>query len=86
MKTHTLLIVTVMVGLLSAGCSKQVAGQNRVLFEYLGEPVPLSANTDAAYTKAGLTGALQDAAQAASVTLTEVEIDDSEFPPLVGVV
>ena len=44
MKTQTLLIITVLLGLLSAGCSKQVAGPNRVLFDYLGEPVPLPAN------------------------------------------
>ena len=40
---------------------------------------------DAAYTKEGLTSAMQEAAQAANITLTKVEVDDSEFPFLVGV-
>ena len=56
------------------------------MYKYLGEPVLPPANLDAAYTKQGLTGAMQDAAQAAGITLTKVEIDDSEFPFLVGVI
>jgi hypothetical protein len=86
MKKHTLLIVVVLFGLLSAGCSKHVTGPNQALFAYLGDPVAPPANMDAAYTKQGLTSAMQDAAQAANITLGKVEIDDSEFPFLVGVV
>ena len=41
---------------------------------------------DAAYTKEGLTSAMHDAAKAAGVTLAKLEIDDSEFPFLVGVI
>lgn len=41
---------------------------------------------DAAYTREGLTHAMQAAAKAAGVTLTKLQIDDSEFPFLVGVV
>jgi hypothetical protein len=86
MKTHTSLIVAVLLGLLSAGCSKHAAGSNQALFDYLGNPVAPPANMDAAYTKEGLTSAMQNAAQAANISLTKVEVDDSEFPFLVGVV
>jgi len=86
MKNYTSLIVAVLLGFLLVGCSKHVPGPNQVLFDYLGEPVAPPANMDAAYTKAGLTGAIQDAAQAANLTLVTVEIEDSEFPFLVGVV
>jgi hypothetical protein len=60
-------------------------GPNQVLFEYLGNPVPAPANLDAAYTKAGLTQAMQTAAQNAGISLRKLEIDDSEFPFLVYV-
>lgn len=85
MKNHISLIIAVLLGLLSAGCSKHATGPNQVLFDYLGGPVASPANMDAAYTKQGLTSALQDASQAASISLTKVEVDDSEFPFLVGV-
>jgi hypothetical protein len=61
-------------------------GPNQVLFEYLGNPVPAPANLDAAYTREGLTRAMQTAARDAGVSLVKLEIDDSEFPFLVGVV
>jgi len=92
MKKHTLLIVTVTLGLLSAGYSTHAsepatpAGPNKVLYDYLGDPVASPANMDAAYTKEGLTRAMQAAAKAAGITLAKLEIDDSEFPFLVGVV
>jgi hypothetical protein len=85
-KNHTSLIVAVLFGLLSVSCSKHVTGPNQVLFDYLGDPVAPSANMDAAYTKQGLASAIQDAAHAANITLAKVEVDDSEFPFLVGVV
>jgi hypothetical protein len=44
------------------------------------------ANLDASYTKDGLTHAMQAAAQNAGISLVKLEIDDSEFPFLVGVV
>ena len=83
MRNCTLLIVVAVVGLLATGCSKQ---GNQALYNYLGDPVAPPAGMDTAYTKQGLTSAMQDAAQAANVTLTRVEVDDSEFPFLVGVV
>jgi hypothetical protein len=86
MKNHTSLIIAVLLGLLLVGCSKHGTGPNQVLFDYLGNPVAPPANMDAAYTKEGLTSAMQEAAQAANITLTKVEVDDSEFPFLVGVV
>ncbi len=61
-------------------------GNNKVLFEYLGNPVAPPANLDAAYTKEGLTHAMQAAAQNAGISLVKLEIDDSEFPFLVWVV
>jgi len=86
MKQYTSLIIAALLGLLWVGCSKHATGPNQVLFGYLGDPVAPPANMDAAYTKEGLTSAMQEAAQAASITLTKVEVDDSEFPFLVGVV
>ena len=86
MKIHTSLIIAVLLGLLLVACSKHPTGPNQVLFDYLGDPVAPPANMDAAYTKEGLTSAMREAAQAANITLTKVEVDDSEFPFLVGVV
>jgi hypothetical protein len=40
----------------------------------------------AAYTREGLTSAMRAAARTAGISLTKLEIDDSEFPPLVGVI
>jgi hypothetical protein len=62
------------------------SGPNQGLFEYLGNPVAPPPDMDAAYSKAGLTRAIQTAAQNAGLSLVRVEIDDSEFPFLVGVV
>jgi hypothetical protein len=66
--------------------SPALSGPNRVLFEYLGNPVPPPANMDAAYSKTGLVNAMQTAAGSAGVSLKKIEIDDSEFPFLVGVI
>jgi hypothetical protein len=61
-------------------------GPNQVLFDYLGNPVAPPENLDVSYTKEGLTHAMQAAAQNAGISLVKLEIDDSEFPFLVGVV
>jgi hypothetical protein len=66
--------------------SVSATGPNRVLFNYLGNPVVPPADMDAAYTKEGLTRAMQSAAQNAGVSLVKLEIDDSEFPFLIGLV
>jgi hypothetical protein len=63
-----------------------LSGPNQVMFDYLGDPVAPPPDMDAAYSKAGLTRALQTAARKAGITLVTLEIDDSEFPFLVGVV
>jgi hypothetical protein len=61
-------------------------GPNRELFEYLGDPVDPPANMDAAYTKDGLINAIQTAARKAGIPVKRVEVEDSEFPFLVGLV
>jgi RNA polymerase sigma factor (sigma-70 family) len=63
-----------------------IAGPNQAMLDYLGNPVPPPPGLDAAYTKQGLISAIQAAAQSANIPLKSVEIDDSEFPFLVGVV
>ena len=60
-------------------------GSNQAMLDYLGNPVPPPPNLNAAYSKEGLITALQNAAQAASIVLKRIEIDDSEFPFLIGV-
>ena len=61
-------------------------GPNQALLEYLGDPVEPPADMSAAYTKDGLIKAIQTAARNAGIKLKQVEIDDSEFPFLVGVI
>ena len=56
------------------------------LVEFLGAPLQPPPNLSQAYTKQGLLNALQQAAQQAGVPLNKVEVDDSEFPYLLGVV
>jgi len=58
---------------------------NQVMLDYLGNPTPPPPNLSAAYTREGLIDALQNAAQAANIVLKKIEIDDSEFPFLIGV-
>jgi hypothetical protein len=91
MKTCTSLIVAAALGLSSAGYSTHAsdstaADPNKAIYEYLGAPVAPPASMDAAYSKEGLTSAMQTAANAAGISLTKLEIDDSEFPFLVGVI
>jgi hypothetical protein len=62
------------------------AGANQVLFNYLGNPVAPPADMDPAYTKEGLEQGMKTAAQNAGITLVRVQIDDSEFPFLIGVI
>jgi hypothetical protein len=59
---------------------------NQALFEYLGNPVAPPADLDPAYTKSGLSNTIELAARNAGVTLKKIEMDDSEFPCLIGVV
>jgi RNA polymerase sigma factor (sigma-70 family) len=56
------------------------------LVQYLGAAVEPPANLDAAYTKEGLLDALQLTARNAGITLKKVQVEDSEFPYLLGVV
>ena len=59
---------------------------NQPLFEYLGNPVVPPDNLDPAYARSGLSNTISLAAQNAGVTLKKIEMDDSEFPCLIGVV
>jgi hypothetical protein len=61
-----------------------LTGPNRALLEYLGDAVEPPADMDAAYSKDGLTKAIKTAARKAGVSVKRIEIDDSEFPFLVG--
>lgn len=63
-----------------------LAPQNRAVLKYLGQPVEPPLNMNPAYSKAGLIKAIETAAQRAGVTIRRVEIEDSEFPFLVGLV
>jgi hypothetical protein len=70
----------------STGVPVSLTGPNRALLEYLGDPVQTPANLDAAYGKDGLIEAIQAAARKAGISVRQVEIEDSEFPFLVGVI
>jgi hypothetical protein len=69
-----------------AGGPVSMEGPNRAILQYLGDPVQPPADMKAAYAKDGLLQAVRDAARNAGVTIRRLEIDDSEFPFLVGVV
>ena len=70
----------------STGGPVSLTGPNQALLEYLGDPVEPPADMNAAYSKDGLIKAIQTAARNAGISLKRVEIDDSEFPFLVGVI
>jgi hypothetical protein len=70
----------------ATGTPVSLTGPNQALLEYLGEPVEPPADMSAAYSKDGLIRAIQAAARNAGITVKRVEIDDSEFPFLVGVI
>ncbi len=61
-------------------------GPNKAIFEYLGQPVEPPADMDPAYSKEGLIQAIQTAAQKAGISVKQIEVEDSEFPFLVGVI
>ena len=71
---------------ISSGGPVSSTGPNQALLEYLGDPVEPPADMSAAYSKDGLIKAIQTAARNAGITLKRVEIDDSEFPFLAGVI
>lgn len=58
---------------------------NQALWHYLGDAVPPPAQVAARYTAQGLSNAVIAAAGAAGV-VAQVEIDESEYPFLVGVI
>ena len=89
MKTVIALVLGILIAALVSFAGEQLSrvplvhGPNQALYDYLGDPVTMPTNMDAAYTKKGLTSAMQDAAQAANISLMKVEVDDSEFPFLI---
>jgi hypothetical protein len=70
----------------STGGPVSLTGPNQALLEYLGDPVAPPADMNAAYTKDGLIKAIQTAARKAGISVKKVEVDDSEYPFLVGVI
>jgi len=66
--------------------SATAPGPNRVLLEYLGNPVAVPPQMDERYTAAGLMAAIQHAASSAGIAVKQVSVDESEFPFLVAVV
>jgi hypothetical protein len=74
---------------LRARTPSMVAGSSSnsdTLSAYLGTAVEPPPNLDPAYSKDGLSAAIQVAAQKAGISLKKVGIDDSEFPFLIGIV
>jgi len=55
------------------------------LAQYIGSGVAAPVNLDPAYSKQGLAGAVQAAADKAGITLKKIAVDDSEFPYLLGI-
>lgn len=70
----------------STGQPVSLTGANQALFEFLGDPVEPPADLDAAYSKDGLIKAIQTAARQAGISVKRVEIEDSEFPFLIGLI
>jgi hypothetical protein len=69
----------------SSGTAGLTSANSDVLAGYIGGAVEPPTNLDPAYSKDGLVGAIQTAAQKAGITLKRVGVDDSEFPFLLGV-
>lgn len=65
--------------------SGALANANRAIFEYLGEPVEPPTDLDPKFSREGLSNALRSAVQNAGASL-HVQVEDSEFPFLVGLV
>ena len=63
-----------------------LSAANLAMLAYLGNAVAAPAGLPASYTPDGLRQAIQTAAQQAGATLRKIEIEDSEFPALVGVI
>jgi hypothetical protein len=70
----------------STGGPVSLTGPNQALLEYLGDPVEPPADMNVAYTKDGLIKAIQTAAQNAGISVKRVEVDDSEYPFLLGII
>jgi RNA polymerase sigma factor (sigma-70 family) len=69
----------------SAGSGNVTSDLNKVLYDFLGDPVQPPTNMNSAYTKEGLIQAMQLAARNAGISLKNLQVDDAEFPFLIGV-
>jgi hypothetical protein len=67
------------------GSANSTSQNSDALLAYLGPAVEAPSNLDPAYTRDGLSSAIESAAQKAGIGLKRVGIDDSEFPNLIGV-
>ena len=65
--------------------SAQLHPPNAALLAYLGAPVPWPADVNAAFTAEGHRKAVAAACAKIGATLRRVEVDESEYPPVVGV-
>ncbi len=70
----------------STGGPVSLTGPNQALLEFLGDPVAPPADMAAAYSKDGLIKAIQTAARNAGISVKRVEVDDSEYPFLLGII
>ena len=61
-------------------------GPNQALLEYLGNPIGAPSDMDTRFSKEGLLNTIQTAAQNAGITVKRVNVDDSEYPFIVGVI
>jgi len=68
------------------GGAGSLSAPNRILLEYLGDPVEPPLNMDVRYTTGGLSNAVQVAARNAGITVKNMGIEDSEFPFIIGVI
>jgi len=70
----------------SPGAEAASSGPNQAILNFLGDPVPAPPNLDPAYSAGAIQRALMSAAAKSGVAINSVQIDNSEFPPLLGVV
>jgi hypothetical protein len=68
-----------------SGSQTPQAAPNQAMLEYLGDPVAAPAGLAADYTPKGLQQAVQAAARQAGVTVARIELENSEFPCVIGV-
>jgi hypothetical protein len=68
------------------GGGGSLSAPNRILLEYLGDPVEPPLNMDVRYTTEGLSNAVLAAARNTGIKVKYMAIEDSEFPFIIGVI